>query len=128
MNRKAIVIFLAISLVVLVVYNFYNTWHMQCDLVSEINTLEGELGTARQEKARLEQENKIMAQEAYNWLVKFQDVIFFLESIETDISNLLSLTKCTNCCGVTKLLPFGPSLERMKEQINFFKEVKHGGK
>ena len=127
MIRRLIRNSLASLLLIVVIGNLVSTFEVRKNYEGCIHNLNIELRTARQDIARLENENSALVVEAMSWMTKHKQITFFLEDMEPDIKTIAGLSDCVNCCDVgEKLVLFGPRLQYFKGQIRHFIEVKYG--
>ena len=112
-----LVVILVLAAGVLVV----KTWQMKSPFQDEIIMLQDELQVVRKANTTLKAEVKSLEVEVAFWMRKSLDIKHFFSDIQSDVDTLLGLSRCINCCHVTKLIiDMESRFDYFKAQISRF--------
>ncbi len=119
LKRNRLVI-LGIILVILVSLNFVMTYQVNTR-VEDFSSWRLENEKLKNENAKLESINKALFDDAMARLLENKEMKHFLGGMENEISQLIELSQCVNCCSVAaKVVKMGKRLIYFGNMIGQF--------
>jgi hypothetical protein len=112
---------LAVVLVGFVVWNYFHILDVRCAVRDEINSLGEEFSTVSTENAKLKSINEGLLKDAMSRLNEINEMKSFLGDMSPEVSDLVVLSQCINCCNVGgQVVGMGPRLKYFKLMIDRF--------
>ncbi len=119
-NFKLYQAIMAIVLVILVSVNFVMTWQVNTRQ-EDFSSFWQENDALKNENAKLKTINKALFDDAMARLQENKEMKHFLGDMENEISQLIELSQCVNCCSVAaKVVEMGERLIYFGNMIRQF--------